>query len=262
MILHRPELSKVGNICNINLRHGDSWDFHFHKNLEVFYVIKGAVECTINNKTDIIREGEFSMCLPNEIHSGHSIGDTEFWVCVFSDNYVRTFVKLIKGKEGESFKFTCREDVKNYINSVFLHREECNFLELKACLYAICSEYLRCVRLVEKKKTGSEAMTQIVDYISKNYMNNIRLSHVAKILNYDYHYVSRLFHQLFKMSFNSFINIFRLEKAIELMESSDKKLLNIAYESGFQSLRTFNNSFKLHYGINPTEYRKNEHKLH
>lgn len=256
MILHRPELSREGNICRVNFRRDDSWEFQFHKSLEVLYVKKGAIECTVNKKTDIIRPGEMSMCLPNEIHCGHSVGDTEFWVCVFSGDCVRSFINQTSGKEGEGFKFVCRDNVKKYVESVFEHINECDLLTQKSCLYAICGEYLRCVKLVDKKKNEPEVMALIVDHISQNYMNNICLSDIAKMLNYDYHYVSRLFHRLFKMSFNDYINVYRLEKAIELMEQGEKKLLDIAYESGFQSIRTFNSCFKSHYGTSPTEYRK------
>lgn len=258
MILHHPNLSLVGNICRVNIQRGDSWDFHFHKNLEVIYVIEGSVECTINNKTEIIYAGEFSMCLSNEIHSGHAIGNSVFWTCIFSEDYVGSFAKITKGKEGNTFKFICRDSVKKYLEKIFINTEEHDFLTQKSCLYALCGEYLRCVELVEKTKTSSEVMTEIVDFISQNYMNNIRLADVAKMLNYDYNYVSRLFHQLFNMSFNNFVNIYKLEKAVDLMEKSEKKLLDIAYESGFQSIRTFNNCFKSYYGINPTEYRKTE----
>ena len=258
MILHQPSFSLGGNTFQVDIQKGDSWDFHFHKNLEILYVMDGAVECTINNKTDIVYAGEFSMCLSNEIHAGHAIGESVFWACIFSEDYVHSFSKLTKDKEGESFKFQCIAPVKEYLERMFLNTEKHDLFTTKACLYALCGEYLRCVKLIEKTKTKSEAMIEIVDFISQNYTNNIRLSDVANMLNYDYHYVSRLFHQLFNMSFNDFVNVYRLEKAIDLMAKNEKKLLDIAYESGFQSIRTFNKCFRARYGINPTEYKKTE----
>ena len=256
MLLHQPYFSSDGNVCNLTLHGNHSWDFHFHKNFEILYVIEGAIECTINNKTDVIREGEFCMCLSNEIHSGHTVGDTKFWAFIFSEDFVHSFAKLAKGKEGDEIKFTCRESVRKYIEDVFLNNDEQEHISQKACLYALTGEYLSCVKLIDKKKAKSETMTEIVDYISQNYMNNITLSDVAEILNYDYHYVSRLFHQLFNMSFKNFLNIYRLERAVEMMKNGEQKLLNIAYESGFQSIRTFNSCFKNYFGTNPTEYMR------
>ena len=58
------------------------------------------------------------------------------------------------------------------------------------------------------------------------------------------------------MTFRDFLNVYRLESAVRLMDETDKKLVEIAYASGFQSLRTLNLCFRLHFGLSPSEYRK------
>lgn len=256
MILHRPNRFFDGSSYKVNIQRGGYWSPHFHNSFEVFYVLEGEIECVVNNKSEIIRKGEFSMCLPNEIHSGHCIGDAEFWVCIFSKDLVHSFSKQISGKEGDRLRFTCSEALKGYLEEVFINTDMQDLLLQKACLYAICREYLQCVRLTERSGTKSETMNVIVDYIAENYTKNIKLSDLAAMLNYDYHYVSRLFRSLFNMPFSNFLNIYRLERAAELLQNDNKKLVDVAYESGFQSVRTFNDSFKAYYGISPTEYKK------
>ena len=59
------------------------------------------------------------------------------------------------------------------------------------------------------------------------------------------------------MSFSEFLTLYRLETATQLMKQSDKKMLDIALESGFQSARSFNACFKSHFKMSPTEYKKN-----
>lgn len=255
MISHQSLLSKSENQFHSRIQSFESWDFHFHKSFELLYVISGQVVCTVNNKTDVLREGEFAMCLSNEIHAGHSVGDTVFWTCFFSANFIRDFGKLVADKEGDGFKFRCGEPLLKYFESVFLKDAQADIFAKKACLYALCGEYLNQIHLTEKSKTKSGVVSEIVDFVSANYMNKIRLSDVSELLNYDYHYVSRLFKSLFNMSFNDFVNVYRLERATELL-NEDKKLVDIAYESGFQSVRSFNESFKHYFGISPTEYKK------
>ena len=60
------------------------------------------------------------------------------------------------------------------------------------------------------------------------------------------------------MTFNELLNMYRIETAIQLLDESDKKIVDVAYESGFQSVRTFNDCFKKHLGISPSEYRKTQ----
>lgn len=65
-------------------------------------------------------------------------------------------------------------------------------------------------------------------------------------------------HHLNKHFFD-FVNEYRIEKAMELLTSPDRKeytVLEILYEVGFNSKSSFNTAFKKHTGLTPTEYRR------
>ena len=59
------------------------------------------------------------------------------------------------------------------------------------------------------------------------------------------------------MSFNSYVNIYRLNNAYYLFENTDGSILSAAIDSGFKSVRSFNHNFKKHFGMTPNEYIKN-----
>ena len=129
----------------------------------------------------------------------------------------------------------------------------------KACLYAILNEYLASVTLTEKSKSSPDATSRILDFIEEHYKTNVTLSDLAAELNYDYHYTSRLFNSLFQMSFCDFVSLYRIKRAAELLTDRDKKILDVAYECGFQSVRSFNSRFKSFAGVSPREYRRGLH---
>lgn len=58
------------------------------------------------------------------------------------------------------------------------------------------------------------------------------------------------------MTFSEFLTLYRLETAVRLIEQTDKKMVDVALESGFQSVRSFNDCFKTHFKMTPTEYKK------
>lgn len=65
-------------------------------------------------------------------------------------------------------------------------------------------------------------------------------------------------HHLDKHFFD-FVNEYRIEKAMELLTSPDRRdftVLEILYEVGFNSKSSFNTAFKKHTGLTPTEYRR------
>ena len=133
-------------------------------------------------------------------------------------------------------------------------------MTMKSCLYIICEEYLKQIKLLNKRNNENEILSMIVDYIEQNYAKNISLKDIAKILGYDYNYMSRYFKKFFNMTFTDFVNLYRLETAIRLLEDTNENITSVAYESGFQSTRTFNSFFKSKTGLSPTQYKNTVHK--
>ncbi len=256
MIFHQPFNSLSGYQFNINIWEDVVWNFHFHKNFEFIYVMDGILDCTATGRNEILKSGDFAFFLSNEIHSMKPQDNARYLACVFSEEYIKTVAPQFKGKIGNTFKFNCSETVKNFCVDCFTSDEPPSLLILKACLYAVCNEYLKSVTLENIDKTKISEMRKIIDFIEDNYKNNITMDDVAEFLGYEYHYVSRYFNKLFNMPFRDFVNLYRLEAAMKLFEDGSKKLLEIAYESGFQSVRNFNNSFKKNFGVSPTEYKR------
>jgi transcriptional regulator GlxA family with amidase domain len=62
------------------------------------------------------------------------------------------------------------------------------------------------------------------------------------------------------MSFGEYIRKQRIEKAIEMLGSTENSLAEIAYLTGFSDQSHFNRIFKLHTGQNPSTFRKSLRK--
>ena len=256
MIFHQPHNSKSSYSYNAFFYTKEIWDFHFHKNLELIYVVKGSVKCLLNNTEYTLTEGDYGLCLPYEVHSYIPQDDTLYWVGVFSEDYVRLFANHIRGKQANGFVFKCPESTNSLLQSTLISENVPSIYVLKACLYAVCDAFLHEVEFSENQGNKKTNISLIVQYIAENHTKNITLKDISKLLGYDYNYVSRFFHSTFNMSFTNFLNIYRLETAIKLLEETNKKITDIALESGFQSVRSFNNSFRLKFGISPSEYKR------
>ncbi|BDX37583.1 hypothetical protein CYCD_09380 [Tenuifilaceae bacterium CYCD] len=69
-------------------------------------------------------------------------------------------------------------------------------------------------------------------------------------------YLSQIINQYKNKSFFDYINGLRVNYACNLLINDNKKtVLEILYESGFNSKTSFNTSFKKHTGLNPSEYK-------
>jgi AraC-like DNA-binding protein len=116
--------------------------------------------------------------------------------------------------------------------------------------------YLEQIPLTERHRNESSIMNFILDYIAENYRNRITLKTVADALGYDYFYFSRIFCSVFGMHFNDYLNTYRFNAAVSLLLKTNLPITQVALESGFQSIRTFNDVFRRKTGSAPAEYRK------
>ena len=72
---------------------------------------------------------------------------------------------------------------------------------------------------------------------------------------YSAHYLSRVFSEAVGINFRRFVNELRLEYARELLTTTDLPVTEIAYKSGFGSIRSFNRAFGEEYHSVPKKSR-------
>ncbi|MGA0559296.1 chromate resistance protein ChrB domain-containing protein [Larkinella sp. VNQ87] len=87
---------------------------------------------------------------------------------------------------------------------------------------------------------------------------NLSLKTVSENLDINPTYLSREFSRYFDdLTFGEYIRKVRIEKAIQLLETADNTLSEIAYLTGFSDQSHFTRIFKQHTGKSPSQYRKN-----
>lgn len=90
-----------------------------------------------------------------------------------------------------------------------------------------------------------------LQYISINYGTINNISEVANFVNLKKDVFAKLFKENTSLSFNTYLNNYRLDKAQNLMRSTNKTISEIAFSVGFSSLSYFSKCFKKRYGTNP-----------
>lgn len=89
--------------------------------------------------------------------------------------------------------------------------------------------------------------------------NQLRLSDLARQLNLTSHQLSQVINEQFSQSFSDFVNSYRIRDAKQILANpkfKDQKIINVAYEVGFNTKASFNNWFKRFTGMSPTQYRE------
>lgn len=256
MLYHQPHNSRGNYAYNAFFYDNIHYTPHFHRNLELIYVISGQISCQIDDKRAVIQAGEFALCLSHEIHSLISNGDSRCWIGVFSGDYVHAFEKEMAGKVADRIGFTCTAPITQMLLTHLISETPPPLYLLKACLYAACSEFERQMSFFDKSEKSGSLMGAMIDFITNNYRQKISLSDMAQKFGYNYHYLSRIFHKYVHTSFSEFLNQYRLDATLIQLINTDRPIADIAFDCGFQSIRSFNDIFKTRIGMTPQQYRK------
>ncbi len=257
-IYHQPHNSVGNHSYNLYFYDDIEYSPHFHRNYEIIFVLEGEMLCTVNGMAQLMKKGDFAVCLSNQVHSMHTEMHSRVWIGVFSEDFIYEFKKHMQGRHGEGFCFCCAPNITEYLCQNLIKAELSDVFMIKSCLYALCSEYLRQIPTVCGSDRQQVLMGDIVEYIEENYKKNISLRSLAESLGYEYCYFSRFFNKIFAMSFSDYLATYRFNQACAMLTETDASITQVAYESGFQSIRSFNHIFKKLSGMSPYEYRGNK----
>ena len=94
------------------------------------------------------------------------------------------------------------------------------------------------------------------EYIEKHYQENLTLEILAGHIHMNPYYFSSYFKKNAGENFKDYVNRVRVEHAVSLLISTDKKTYEIAAEVGFRDVRSFTEVFSRTYGETPNSYRR------
>lgn len=114
--------------------------------------------------------------------------------------------------------------------------------------------------LPKRRSTENRYIDRIslaLHFIQANLGRPISLKEVADISRFSIFHFHRIFHALTGETVNEYINRKRLERAANLLIfKRNLSITEIAVDTGFSSSANFAKSFKLYFGISPSEIRK------
>ena len=99
-----------------------------------------------------------------------------------------------------------------------------------------------------------EAVQRMQDYIESNLERDISMANLAKAAGYSPWYSYRLFQSLLHMTPAAYIRRLRLSKSALRLRDEKVKIIDVAYDSGFESVDGYQRAFYKEFGCNPYEY--------
>ncbi|PJI07481.1 MULTISPECIES: helix-turn-helix domain-containing protein [Clostridium] len=252
---------------------------HWHEEVEFIYIEKGQANFNIDMNTVKVSKNQCVFVNSESIHWGYVRGTEEclYEAVVFNlkllsgllydvcqSNFIDPILKRqydfpVLPKESNR---EVADEMKNIVNS-YIEKYNGWEVSIKASLLKIISLIAKYNEF--KVKDGYtklpddykiELIKKVLKFVEINYKNKIYVEELAEEVNMNEYYFCRFFKGITGKTPVEYINSFRIEEASRILRKSDKKVLDVALEVGFDNLSYFIKKFKEYKNCTPGKYRK------
>lgn len=99
-------------------------------------------------------------------------------------------------------------------------------------------------------------LTRVESWLDEHYAADASLGAAARVVGLNAKYFSKFFHEKTGLYFSDWVRSIRIEKAMQRMRAGDCCITTVAFDVGFNDLRTFERVFKKQTGLTPRAYRE------
>ncbi len=249
----------VTDECDIivNINQSIDYQLHAHNHLEISICTEGTVGLICNNEKQALNYGQAMIAFPNETHGFFKHKTGSQITMIMNIDIFPHFSNLFSKYKFENFYLKSNPDLVAYANGIVKEIKTDNNPYVKiGYAYLILSTILKSLNKIEYKyDVSSKTFSDILNYISKNFGQTITLKMLSEKHGISYSYLSKMFTEKLSCTFIQYLHTVRIEHAKALLVATKKTMSEIAFESGFSDIRTFNRVFKQIVSSSPSEYR-------
>jgi AraC-like DNA-binding protein len=247
---------------------------HWHDTLEINFIVSGAGYILINGNRYELTQGDIVLIHSGDLHRAFDTGGLVMGVIMFDPAYLaleqrydtelllpfrgtgRTFDHVLDRANPELPRMRALlEEMKDEYGRKEPHYEAVVRSQLVRFL-AYANRYF-----VNKSKgaagfsRGMETIRQVLRAMEDRMADSWTLGELAELAHLSPSRFSALFAGIVGTSPMDYLIQLRLSRAVDLIETTELKMIDIAAECGFRNLSNFNRLFKSHVGKLPSELR-------
>ncbi len=255
---------------------------HFHEYIEILFCLEGTHEILLNWKLHTFGPGDMVLINSRELHQIKAVSSgTSRYIVVrfdpallytsFQNAFELKYMLPFTISEGSPQKVFNGDVIKDTFLPEIFHELYNDYTSqpygFEFALHTnICRIFLWILRYWDN--SGIELHTAIEDsglleqfrkvleYINKNYDQDITASEMAEYAHMSYSYFSRMFKKVIHKSFREYLNYVRITKSEILLATTDLSMTDIAMKTGFSTSSYFIQQFKQVKNMSPKKFRK------
>lgn len=253
--------------------------WHWHSDIEIFWVMQGTVKLTTSQGSYTIQQGEAVFLNSDTLHLQEPISPRPVLLTqvfdasliagtpgsVFAQKYVNP---VLEAHQLDALIFQpVQPNHRHLINAI---RQAYDLADLQEPGYEISvrnqlSEawltiFLEAQKQLHTKRSassvGEERLKTMMQYIHSRYHEKISLADIAASASVSDREALRSFRRWLQKTPFQYLTEIRIRSARRLLRETTRQVTDIAYECGFSSPSYFGKVFLEEMGMTPLEYRK------
>ena len=246
---------------------------HWHNAIEITMPLENSYTYIVNSIEYKLNEFDLILIPPGELHEIKSppTGKRLIFLCDFSFFYNNSpFTPLLPLLTSVTVIRSNSSEIHSRVSA--LNQEMCHEFTMADVLMepAVYSKLLQILLLIQrhnfassnlfygspfsKQKEYVEKMLKVTRYINDCYKHDISLDDLSAIAGYSKFHFSRIFKQYTGMTHTDYLNQVRIKVAENMMMNPGITITEIAMNSGFNSITTFNRTFKKLKNYTPSKF--------
>jgi AraC-like DNA-binding protein len=254
-----------------------NFNFHWHELLEFVYILKGKIHISVDGEVYDVVQGDIVFINSGAIHGfldgapGTVISTYQVGLELFDQalidlhdevtgNLVFNRKTLVSPRKDGDLYRKLKKPILSIREEYYARRKGFR-LAIRSKLYDLALIFLR--EIPERdpaagsgRKYNRRMLERVFSFIYESYSDpDITLDQAADVAALSKFYFTRYFKRQTGQTFHNYLSRVRVNQAEKYLAETDYPITDIAYQSGFSSLKTFNRIFKEYTGTSPSGYR-------
>lgn len=244
----------------LNQQQQDTIIPHWHKEFQFIWVIEGTLNYSIEAHTVPLSSSSGILINSSKLHSAKPLSKKVDYLCIdFSPLFINElfYQKIVTHiQQQTNFIFTSVQlntRQAAILKEIISSPNNLNYFSIYELLLGILSQVKTDKRFFEKRPLP---IYELLDFVHANYQKQLSVDDIAQSIPINKNKCTALFNQYTQLSPINYVIDFRLNKAKELLQTTDYSISEICYSVGFNNISYFITKFKQKYHCTPLKFRK------
>lgn len=273
------EFPYIASHVNLSRYMGRQCPWHWHKEVEVFYVEQGSIEYDTPRGKVLFTKGSGGFVNSNVLHMTRTVGEEKEVTALLhifdpvlvggwkgsaiDRKYVLPLVTA-PGAEMIGFYPDCpehKEMLEKLKRSFAISEREPGYeICLRAALSGLWCDFLKAAEALESDNTrdrrSSDQVKMMMAFIHMHCADRLTVADIAASAHISERECFRTFHDCLNMTPGEYLTDYRIQMACHLLTESQETITWISHSCGLGSSSYFGSVFRERMGCSPSQYRK------